>query len=142
VPYGRIDIDYILNNLDITENQDIVINAKARISAEHLLVSRYFMFNAVYLHKTVFGFEEVVRRIILLLLKEGKIYSSGKEIEQIISEDSHKFLDFHDGYLDKFIDEYGAKDDDQLLTILCKAIKLRRPPRLIHEVVDLPFKGV
>jgi len=138
VPYGRIDIDYILNNLDITENQDIVINAKARISAEHLLVSRYFMFNAVYLHKTVFGFEEVVRRIILLLLKEGKIYSSGKEIEQIISEDSHRFLDFHDGYLDKLIDEYGAKDDDQLLTILCKAIKLRRPPRLIHEVVDLP----
>ena len=137
VPYGRIDINYILNNLDIMEDQDIVINAKARISAEHLLVSRYFMFNAVYLHKTVFGFEEVVRRIILLLLKEGKIYSSGTEIEEIIAEDSHKFLDFHDGYLDKFIDKYGAGDDDRLLTILCKAIKLRHPPKMIREVVDL-----
>ena len=137
VPYGRIDINYILNNLDIMEDQDIVINAKARISAEHLLVSRYFMFNAVYLHKTIFGFEEVVRRIILLLLKEGKIYSSGTEIEEIIAEDSHKFLDFHDGYLDKFIDKYGEGDDDQPLTIFCKSVKLRHPPKMIHEVVDL-----
>ena len=137
VPYGSIDINYILNNLDVTENQEIVLNAKARISAEHLLVSRYFMFNAVYLHKTVFGFEEVVRRIILLLLKNEQIYSSGKEVEEMIAEDSHRFLDFHDGYLDKFIDKYAAKDDDELLAILCRAIKLRHPPKLIREVVDL-----
>ena len=137
VPYGRIDINYILNNLDVMGNQDIAINAKARISAEHLLVSRYFMFNAVYLHKTVFGFEEVVRRIILLLLKEGKIYSSGTEIEEMIAEDSHKFLDFNDGYLDKLIDEYGEGDDEQVLTIFCKSVKLRHPPKMIHEVVDL-----
>jgi HD superfamily phosphohydrolase len=125
VPYGQIDINYILNNLDVTENKEIVLNAKARISAEHLLVSRYFMFNAVYLHKTVFAFEEVVRRIILLLLKKGRIYRAGKEIEEMIAEDSHRFLDFHDGYLDKFIDEYAARDDDELLTMLCKVIKLR-----------------
>ena len=137
VPYGSIDINYILNNLDVTENQEIVLNAKARISAEHLLVSRYFMFNAVYLHKTVFAFEEVVRRIILLLLKNEQIYSSGKEVEEMIAEDSHRFLDFHDGYLDKFIDKCAAKDDDELLAILCRAIKLRHPPKLIREVVDL-----
>lgn len=137
VPYGQIDINYILNNLDVVENQEIVLSAKARISAEHLLVSRYFMFNAVYLHKTVFGFEEVVRRIILLLLKKEQIYSSGKEVEEMIAEDSHRFLDFHDGYLDKFIDEYAGGDDDELLTVLCRAIKLRKPPKMIREVVDL-----
>ncbi|MHC4586380.1 MAG: HD domain-containing protein [Planctomycetota bacterium] len=137
VPYGSIDINYILNNLNVTEKQEIVLNAKARISAEHLLVSRYFMFNAVYLHKTVFGFEEVVRRIILLLLKKGRIYRSGKEIEEMIAEDSHRFLDFNDGYLDKFIDEYAGGDDDELLTVLCRAIKLRKPPKMIREVVDL-----
>jgi len=135
VPYGQVDLNYILNNLDVTENKEIVLNAKARISAEHLLLARYFMFNAVYLHKTVFGFEEVVRTIILLLLKEGQIYKSGKDIEQIIPTD--EFLDFHDGYLDKLIDEYANKEDDELLTIFCKAVKLRHPPKLIHEVVDL-----
>ena len=137
VPYGQIDINYILNNLDVVEKQEIVLSSKARISAEHLLVSRYFMFNAVYLHKTVFAFEEVVRRIILLLLKEGRIYGSAKDIEEMIAEDSQRFLDFNDGYLDKFIDEYAAKDGDELLTVLCKVIKLRHPPRLIHEVIDL-----
>ena len=135
VPYGQVDINYILNNLDVTENKEIVLNAKARISAEHLLLSRYFMFNAVYQHKTVFGFEEVVRTIILLLLKENRIYKSGIDIKQIVP--TNKFLDFHDGYLDKLIDEYAARDGDELLTILCKVIKLRYPPKLIHEVVDL-----
>ena len=46
-------------------------------------------------------------------------------------------MNFHDGYLDKFIDKYAAKDDDELLAILCRAIKLRHPPKLIREVVDL-----
>lgn len=138
VPYGRIDINYILNNLDLTDEGEIVLNSKARIAAEHLLVSRYFMFNSVYLHKTVFGFEEVIRRIILLLLEgQAGIYKSGKEIKEMISEDSDEFLDFHDGYIDKFIDKYARVNDDSALTILCKSVKFRNPPRLIHEIIDL-----
>ena len=137
VPYGRIDINYLLNNLAVTEEGEIVVNAKARIAAEHLLVSRYFMFNTVYLHKTVFGFEEVVRRIILLLLDKGRIYGSGEEIEKMIGDNSYEFLNFHDGYVDKFIDEYAAKDDREPLTVLCQAVRLRHPPKLIYEVVDL-----
>ena len=141
VPYGQIDINYILNNLDVTEENEIVLDAKARISAEHLLLSRYFMFNAVYFHKTVFGFEEVVRKIILLLLKEKDgIYKTGKEIENIVeAENSWEFLDFHDGYIDKFIDEYARKESDEPLPLLCNAIRQRKPPQLIHEVVDLYY---
>jgi HD superfamily phosphohydrolase len=138
VPYGRIDIHYILNNLDIAEDSGIVLNSKARIAAEHLLLSRYFMFNSVYLHKTVFGFEEVVRRIILLLLEsESEIYKSGQEIREMVTKDTEEFLDFHDGYIDKFINKYAKVNDNSALAILCKSVKFRNPPRLIHEVIDL-----
>jgi HD superfamily phosphohydrolase len=136
VPYGKVDLNYILNNLEVTSERNTVLNAKARFAAEHLLLARYFMFNTVYLHKTVFGFEEVVRRIILLLL-QGKdtIYRSGSEIEKMAVTDD--FLDFHDGYIDKFIDRYAGQNNDEPLTILSKAVKLRRPPKLIHEVFEL-----
>ena len=136
VPYGKVDLNYILNNLEVTSERSTVLNAKARFAAEHLLLARYFMFNTVYLHKTVFGFEEIVRRIILLLLQgKDSIYRSGSEIEKMAVTDD--FLDFHDGYIDNFIDLHARRDDDQPLTILSKAVRLRRPPRLIHEVVEL-----
>jgi len=137
VPYGRVDLSYILSNLDISDG-DVVLSSKARFAAEHLLLARYFMFNTVYLHKTVFGFEEVVRRIILLLLQGGAgIYKSGEQIRNMIEADSHDFLDFHDQYIDSFVDRYARRDDNDALTILCKSARLRRPPKLVYEVVDL-----
>lgn len=136
VPYGQVDLNYILNNLEVTSEGNIALNPKGRFAAEHLLLARYFMFNTVYLHKTVFGFEEVVRRIILLLLKgEDNIYRSGSEIEEMVASDD--FLEFHDGYIDIFIDRHACRNDQEPLTILTKAVKMRQPPRLIHEVVDL-----
>jgi uncharacterized protein len=136
VPYGQVDLNYILNNLEVTPEGNIAVNSKARFAAEHLLLARYFMFNTVYLHKTVFGFEEVVRRIILLLLRGEKgIYRSGDEIQRMAVSD--QFLDFHDGYVDKFIDRWACQRDDEPLTILSKCVRLRRPPKLVYEVVDL-----
>jgi HD superfamily phosphohydrolase len=138
VPYGSVDLDYILNNIEVTKSGEIVLNSKARFAAEHLLLARYFMFNTVYLHKTVFGFEEVVRRILLLLLeRNGDIYRSGQEVKRLVIGNSPEFLDFHDGYVDGLIDENAKNRDKQPLTILCKAVKLRHPPSLIHQVIDL-----
>lgn len=138
VPYGHVDLNYILHNLEITSEGEAVLSYKARFAAEHLLLARYFMFNTVYLHKTVFGFEEMVRRAILIMLERGgKIYKSGREIEQMVIGKSPEFLDFHDGYIDRLIDEHASRGDTDPLTIICKAIKLRHPPALIHQVTDL-----
>jgi HD superfamily phosphohydrolase len=60
-----VDLDYIVNNLELidqeeeTDQKEIVIRAKAKSSIEHMLMGRYFMFNTVYMHKTVFAFEEM-----------------------------------------------------------------------------------
>ncbi|OHB59639.1 MAG: hypothetical protein A2173_08115 [Planctomycetes bacterium RBG_13_44_8b] len=136
LPYGRVDINYIINNLEISANKEMVLKSKARLSAEHLLLSRYFMFNAVYFHKTVFGFEELVRKTIVLLMRHGEIYAP-EQIEEMVVENSDKFLKFDDSYLDNIFDKYASLNNNNILNILCAAIKYRHPPKLVYEVTDL-----
>lgn len=98
VPYGRIDIDYLLNNLTVTDDGHLAVRPNASTAAEHLLIARYFMSKVVYLHKTVFGFEALLRRILSLMRKAGLLYKDGEEIKRLVS--SPKFVNFHDGYID------------------------------------------
>jgi HD superfamily phosphohydrolase len=141
LPYGKVDINYIVNNLELTGEKEVIIREKAKNSIEHMLMGRYFMFNTVYMHKTVFAFEEMIRRIVRRLWEKGKIYKSGQEIEQIAIEDSRRFLDFHDGYLDQLIEKYADNKRDKELSMLCYSIKLRQPPKLVYEVSELTMKG-
>jgi len=95
------------------------------------------MFNAVYLHKTIFGFEELVRNTIKILIDKDKtIYKTEKDIRQLILRDNPNFLYFDDSYLDGFFDKY-AKQNDGILSVFCRAIKHRQPPKLVHEEYDL-----
>jgi len=137
LPYGRVDLNYIVNNLELTDENEIVIHAKARNSAEHMLMARYFMFNTVYMHKTVFAFEEIVRKIIFSLWEKGRIYKSGDEIEEMARVNSGEFLHFDDGYLDKLIDKYANNKREKKLATLCEAVKLRKPPKLVYEIAEL-----
>jgi HD superfamily phosphohydrolase len=138
VPYGKVDLNYIVNNLELTgkKEKEMVLHAKARSSIEHMLMGRYFMFNTIYLHKTVFAFEEMTRRIILMLWKKGEIHNSGEEIENMARADSDEFLAFDDGYLDKLIDKYAKDKKNKKLSALCKAVKLRKPPKLVYEISE------
>lgn len=141
LPYGKVDLNYIVNNLELIgeKEKEIVVRGKAKNSIEHMLLGRYFMFNTVYMHKTVFAFEEMIRRIVLALWGKGKIYKSGDEIEEMAKADSEEFLAFHDGYLDALIEEYAKDTGDENLSALCKAVILRRPPKLVYEVSELTW---
>ncbi len=52
VAYGLIDIDRVLHTLS-TENSELCISKRGLEAAEFLLVARFMMFSAVYLHRTV-----------------------------------------------------------------------------------------
>jgi len=67
--YGKIDIDRILRNLALRQikgfdDYAVVINNKANISVDQFLISRYYMYNTVYYHKTTFCFEEILSKIV------------------------------------------------------------------------------
>lgn len=139
LPYGRVDLNYLVNNLELTDEKELVVHAKARTSVEHMLMGRYFMFNTVYTHKTVFAFEEIIRKIIFLLWEKGEIYKSGEDIEEMAKADSNEFLAFDDWYVDKLIDKYASSKRDKRLAVLCNAVKLRQPPKLVYEISKLTW---
>jgi HD superfamily phosphohydrolase len=135
VPYGRIDLDYLLNNLEVVEKDgvlDVVVSHKAATAAEHFLIARYFMHKAVYFHKTTFGLEALLRQVLFLMREAGHIHRDGAEIENLI--EAEEFLDFHDGYVDAKVLQFANRTDGDPLIHLCKALKGRKPPKLIHQV--------
>lgn len=76
-----------------------------------------------------------MRHILYFLRERRAIYRDGAQIEQLVKGDA--FLDFHDGYIDREIDEFSRKHQPQNVVALCKALRERKPPKLIHEVVSL-----
>ncbi len=133
VPYGRIDLDYLLNNLDVVEEDgDVVVSHKAVTAAEHFLIARYFIHKAVYFHKTTFGLEAMLRHVLFLMRQAGHIYRDGKDIEALIETD--EFLNFHDGYVDAQVQKFSSDKGDGPIIHLCKALKERKPPKLLHQV--------
>jgi len=140
VPFGRVDLHYLLSNLDIDAEDNLVVHQKAGTAVEHFIVARYFMSKAVYLHKTVFGFESLMRQTLLLLRRAGRLWKDGKEIEQIVRHPT-KFLSFDDGFVDGLIHRRAeAADGGSPLGRLCRAIRDRKPPKLLLEVSSLTSK--
>jgi uncharacterized protein len=135
VPYGRIDLDRLLSNLEVADDGDVVISHKASAAAEHFLVARYFTYKTIYMHKTTFGFEALLRQILFLMRENGEIERDGSKIEEMIEQDD--FLSFHDGYVDAKVQERAKSSASDPLTQLCKLLRERRTPKLLHEVAIL-----
>ncbi len=137
VPFGRIDLHHLLSNLDIDEEDNLVLRSKAETAAEHFILARYFMSKSVYLHRTVFAFEALMRQALFLLREQGQLWKSGTDIEKLVKHRT-KFLEFHDAWIDSII-EGQAKDRPgrSELGRLCRALRDRKPPKLVGEVTSL-----
>ena len=133
VPYGQIDINYLINNLQISSSGMLGISEKAIPAAEQFLLARYFMHRTVYYHKTTFGIEEVCRQLLRRLKDQQKyeIAKDGNAIKELVT--SNQFGAFTDAYVDKIIHE-AANDDDPTIQILAKTLETRQPPKLLKEI--------
>lgn len=133
VPYGQIDINYLLNNLKVSPSGMVGISEKAIPAAEQFLLARFFMHRAVYYHKTTFGMEEVCRQLLRRLRDEGKygIPKDGKQIRRLVSSD--ELRTFTDAYVDHVI-QRAVVDENPVIRALAGSIQGRRPPQLLREV--------
>jgi HD superfamily phosphohydrolase len=133
VPYGQIDINYLLNNLKVSSSGMVGISKKAMPAAEQFLLARFFMHRTVYYHKTTFGMEEVCRHLLRRLRAQEKyeIPRDGKKIEELVTSEALGM--FTDAYVDQVIQK-AANDQDQVIQMLAKSIQKRRPPKLLKEV--------
>lgn len=139
VPYGLVDINYLLNHIKQSPTGTIGISHKAVAAAEHLLLARSFLFRVVCQHKTTFGFEEAARQLLRRLRNRvqtgGEGYGvpkDGTEVRAIAK--SEKLHAFTDSFLDDiFVKAASGDESDNLIKKLATTIVSRRPPRLIWE---------
>jgi len=140
VPYGHIDVNYLLNNLRVSPDKILGFSYKALPAIEHFLLGRFFMYRAVYYHKTIFGLEEVCRQLLRRLRGRNEdqycIPTDGEKVKDLAKSDQlHGFTDaFVDKIVQKAVDHKGDKDEDRVIRALARSIQSRRPPKLIKEV--------
>lgn len=140
VPYGHMDINYLLNNLRVSPEKILGFSHKALPAIEHFLLARFFMYRVVYYHKTIFGFEEACRQLLRRLRdgdeKKYDIPSNGDEVKKLVTSD--KLNTFTDAFVDKIIqravNHEGDRDEDKVVRALARSIQSRKPPKLIKEV--------
>jgi len=142
VPYGEIDLNYLLNNIRISRKGMLGVDEKALAAAEHFLLSRVFMHRAVYYHKTTFGFEEACRQL-LRRVRDSNRYKNlfakdGDRIRKICG--GLELRGFTDDYVDSVIYEAATDESDPIIQILASCLVARRPPRLLGEICGLEEK--
>jgi len=135
VPYGHIDINYLLNNVRVSPERMVGFSVKALSAIEHFLLARFFMHKVVYYHKTIYALEEACRQLLRRLRdSDGNPYDiplDGEAVKKIVR--SERLYAFTDAFVDNVI-QRATNDRDPVVSTLAKAIQKRQPPRLLKEV--------
>ncbi len=142
VPYGEIDLNYILNNIRVSPTGAIGVDIKALAAVEHFLMARIFMYRNVYYHKTTYGIEETCRQLLRRVRDSGRfediLAKDGEQIFRICETDD--YYHFTDSYVDNVIQK-ALRDIDPLIVMLAQSLISRTPPVLIHEIIGMTTKS-
>ncbi|MBT3200206.1 MAG: HD domain-containing protein [Phycisphaerales bacterium] len=138
VPYGQIDLNYLLNNLKVSPAGMVGISERALPAVEHMLLGRFYMHRTVYFHKTTFGLEQacaqLLRRLNLRHENGGDPHNmpkDGNSIEELVQ--SEDLSEFTDAYIDQII-HHACHDENTVVAALAQTIASRQPPKLLKEV--------
>lgn len=136
VPYGYIDLNYLINCLKVSPSGMIGVMPKAITALEHFALARFFMHKAVYYHKTTFALEEACRQLLRRCKNVGRhgVPASSEEIRRIAT--GKDLGTFTDAFVDRII-QAAATDSDECISSLARSIQNRQTPKLLKEVVDL-----
>lgn len=140
VPYGQIDLNYLLNNFQASSTGMLGVREKAITAVDHFLLARFFMYRSVYYHKTTFGLEEACRQLLRRAKDQGQfaLPPDGDAVTALVKGTS--LGQFTDAYVDAIV-EKAALDTDPVLQGLANSIRRRRPPKLLKEVLVLESNG-
>lgn len=135
LPYGSIDLPYLLSQLRRGPNDEICLSHKAVRAADHFLLSRYFDYAQVAYHKTVAALELVLKDTIGDLLRSGQLACRPQDIRRMLSDGS--WASFCDADILKLIEELARSSGEAAPQLRARAIIQRKPPKLIWELEEL-----
>ena len=145
-PYGNFDIERIMHTILTAEDDSIRVLSKGMFSVEGYLMSRYHMYNQVYLHKTTLCFEFLLKSILrraVDLVNRGvtpapRLPSFGNvPLGTNLNLDPGQYASVTDTEILSCIREW-TNSPDQVLSDLSKRFMRRRP---IFKPVKDPVIG-
>jgi HD superfamily phosphohydrolase len=139
LPYGHVDIKYLLAQMRVDAKNRICVTAKALQTAEHLLLCRYFDYRRSNYHKAVAGFELVLKDIIGELLQEGLLEASAAWVSERIRDG--RWASFDDAEVMRLIATLSETSRSPVVKQKADAILLRQSPKLICEVEYFAGRG-
>jgi hypothetical protein len=132
LPYGHVDIAYLMSQMRLDQNNRICVTAKALQTAEHLLLCRYFDYRRSNYHKTVAAFELVLKDIIEELLKEGLLEASASWVSDRIK--CEKWASFDDAEVMRLILALAEQTRKETVRQKARSLLNRYSPKLICEL--------
>ena len=135
LPYGSTDVEYILRQITTDENGNICIDQKALRTVDHFLLCRYFDYSQVIFHKTVVGFEEVLKNVIIYLIDIKKLNYSPDYVKNSIK--SGGWYAYDDSHIINLIRTlYEKENTPEHVKLMMKSIIERNPPK---EIVKMEY---
>ncbi len=132
LPYGTIDIDYLLRQLTLDDKGRICLKPKALRTAEHFLLGRFFDYRRVSYNTSVVAFEEVLKDIVYHLLDIGEIDCSKQGIMGMIEAGTwHRFDDFE---LTNLIRHLADSTHDEVVATKVDSLQHGVAPKLIGSI--------
>ena len=133
LPYGSVDIDYLLSQILVDGEQHVCIDEKALRAADHFLLCRYFDFQQVSYHKTVAAMEWVLKDVVASLLSRGALDFSGMDVISRITRGVWSSVD--DAYMLGKIRELTADTQVEAgIRVKANSIIYRNPPKLLVQM--------
>ena len=131
LPYGSVDLDYIISQMRVDNDGKVCINAKALRATDHMLLCRYFDYVQSTYHKTVTGIELVLESVIMALLENGLISCSRSDVSRMIEQGT--WCKFDESCVIEEIRELHRNAGDEVIKAMTESILKRQPPKLVWE---------
>ena len=131
LPYGSVDIDYLLAKTTIDASGKIALAPSAIRPADHFLLCRFFDYQQIPFYKTVIAFDHVYKAVLLSLFDRGDLDCSASAVTAMLGTEAwYRFDDVAVlGRLRTLATEPLAEPVRSMVAALVE----RRPPRLVAE---------
>lgn len=128
LPYGHFDRDYLIEKLVTDRKGKVCLSPKAIRAADHFVLCRSFDYLQVIFHKTIVGFEEMLKRCVRYLVETKVLQLSEPDVVTLITSGTWKTL--NDAYLMGLIREIPSNADPLVLAMRDRVIERKRAPLL------------
>lgn len=142
VPYGSIDGDYLISQFQMDGNGNVCLTNRARLTADHFLLSRWFEYQQIIFHQAVQAADYTLEDVLIRLVEQVEEFKcTPKSVKEKIKNGSWTVFDDAKlmeeiRYLEKVSPEDLELSDDispEILKRKCNAILARKLPKVVFS---------